>query len=103
MEILAHPTVDSKIWAEAVEWLLLHGPPEIPEMLQQASGYAAGREFPGLKAQGFTSEGDPVYSVADLAAALGISEEEAAEIIAEKQHKHGVRQFFEEQETRKVQ
>ena len=23
MEILQHPTVDSKLWAEAVEWLLL--------------------------------------------------------------------------------
>ena len=103
MEILAHPTVDSKIWSEAVEWLLLYGPPEIQEMLKQASGYATSHEFPDLKAERFTDKGEPVYSVAQLAGALGISEQEAAEIIADKQQRHGVQQFFDEQDTKKVQ
>jgi len=103
MEILEHPTVDSKVWSEAVEWLLLYGPPEIKQMLQQASGYATSKEFPDLKAERFTGDGEPVYSIADVARALGISEQEAAQVISEKQQKHGVQQLFDEQETKKVQ
>lgn len=103
MEILRHPTVDSRIWAEAVEWLLLYGPPEIQEMLNQASSYATGSEFPGLRPQGFTEEGELVYSIAEVAAALGISEEEAAEILAEKQQKHKTAQFVDRMSARKVQ
>ena len=103
MEILAHPTVDSRIWSEAVEWLLVYGPPEIKEVLQQASGHATSKEFPNLKAHGFAGDGESVYSVADVAAALGISEQEAAKIISEKQQKHGVQHLFDEQDTHKVQ
>lgn len=103
MAIVQHPTVDSKIWAEAVEWLLLYGPPEIQEMLRGASTYATGKEFPELKPQGFAGDGELVYSVGEIARALGISEEEAAEIITEKEQKHGVQQLFNEYNTRKVQ
>ena len=103
MEILQHPTVDSKIWAEAVEWLLLYGPPEVQEMLKAASGYATSKEFPDLKPQGFDENGDPVYSVSEVAKALDISEEEAAEIIAEKQQKHEIQQFYSDTDTKKVQ
>lgn len=103
MQILQHPTVDSKIWADAVEWLLLYGPPGIKEKLTDASSYATSKEFPDLKPEGFTGEGELVYSVAEMAQALGISEEEAAEIIAEKQQKHGVQQLFDVQSTKKVQ
>jgi hypothetical protein len=60
MEILQHPTVDSKIWAEAVEWLLLYGPPEVKEKLSEASGYATGKEFPDLKPEGFVGDGELV-------------------------------------------
>ena len=103
MQILRHPTVDSRIWAEAVEWLLMYGPPEIREKLSEAAGYATGKEFPDLKPQGFTGEGEQVYVVAEVARALGISETEAAEILAGKQEKHGVQQLFDRQDTRKVQ
>ena len=103
MEILQHPTVDSKIWAEAVEWLMLYGPPEVSEMLKAASGYATSKEFPDLKPQGFDENGDPVYSVSEVAKTLQISEEEAAEIIAAKQEKHGIQQFYSKMETKKVQ
>ena len=48
-------------------------------------------------------KGRPCYSVADLAKSLGISEEEAARSIAEKEQQHGVRQLFGEQETTKLQ
>ena len=27
MKVLTHDSVDSKLWAEAVEWLILYGPP----------------------------------------------------------------------------
>ena len=29
LKVVQNKTVDSKLWAEAVEWLLLYGPPEI--------------------------------------------------------------------------
>ncbi|MDW7773820.1 MAG: hypothetical protein SCH71_13115 [Desulfobulbaceae bacterium] len=103
MEILGHPTVDSRIWAEAVEWLLLYGPPEIQEILKQASSHAIGVEFPDLKPKSFTESGDPVYSIAEVAEQLGISEEEAAEVIARKEEKHGILHRVDEQNTRKMQ
>ena len=103
MEILQHPTVDSKVWAEAVEWLLLYGPPRVRELLQQASGHAMKENFPELTPTGFTADGEPCYNVADLAKSLHISEEEAAEMIAEKERQHGIRQLFGEQETSKLQ
>ncbi len=103
MEIIQHPTVDSKIWAEAVEWLLLYGPPEVQEMLKEASGYATSKEFPELKPQGFNEDGEPIYSVAEIASALNISEEEAAEMIARKETKHGMLHRLGEQEGKKVQ
>ncbi len=103
MKILQHPTVDSKVWSEAVEWLLLYGPPEVKELLQQASGHATQGSFPDLTPIGYSASGEPCYSVADLANALGITEEEAAQIIAEKEEQHGVRQLFGEEETSKLQ
>ncbi len=103
MEILQHPTVDSKVWAEAVEWLLLYGPPHVQELLQQASGHATRESFPDLRPIGFTPAGEPCYNIADLARSLGISEEEAAEMIAEKEQAHGIRQLFAEEETNKLQ
>ena len=103
MEILQHPTVDSEIWAEAVEWLLLYGPPEIQGILKESSGYATSREFPELKPQGFDEDGEPVYSVAEIAEALNISEEEAGEMIAKKEAKHGMLHRLADQESKKVQ
>ncbi len=103
MEILQHPTVDSKVWSEAVEWLLLYGPPEVKELLQQASGHATQGSFPELTPIGFNANGEPCYNVADLANALGIAEEDAAKIIAEKEEQHGIRQLFGKQETTKLQ
>lgn len=103
MEIMRHPTVDSKIWTEAVEWLLLYGPPEIKSLLQQASGLATSEEFPDLQAKAFTGDGEPCYNIADIAKALGIPEEEAVAILAEKERKHGIRHLVDEQETKKLQ
>jgi hypothetical protein len=103
MEILQHPTVDSKIWAEAVEWLLLYGPPEIREVLQQASGQATQASFPELRPQRYGPDGSPCYEIADLAQVLGISEEEARAQLAEKEEKHGVQHGFADEDTTTLQ
>ncbi len=103
LEIVEHPTVDSKIWSEAVEWLLLNGPPEIQQLLQGASGHATTQYFPDLKPEGFTATGEPCYDIAKIAASLNISEEEALQIISKKENKHGVQQIFPGEDTHKIQ
>jgi len=103
LAVLRHPTVDARLWAEAVEWLLLYGPPEIRALLQEASGHATRQNFPDLTPVGFTPDGQPCYSVDDLARALKISREEATRIIAEKEEQHGIRQLFGDQDTHPVQ
>ncbi len=103
MEILQHPTVDSEIWAEAVEWLMIYGPPEVKELLSQASGHATKENFPELEPLGFDQDGNPCYSIPQLAAALGISEEEAAESIAAKEKKHGVGHLIDSDDTTPLQ
>ena len=90
MEIVRHPTVDSQIWAEAVEWLLIYGPPEIRDLLTSASNHATRESFPELEPVGYDADGSPCYTIPELAVALGISEEEAEKIIAEKEDRHGV-------------
>ncbi|PIE60682.1 MAG: hypothetical protein CSA31_00900 [Desulfobulbus propionicus] len=89
MKILQHPTVDSRLWAEAVEWLLVYGSPEIKDLLNQASGHATRKSFPDMRPVGYDKEGAPCYSLEQLAKALAISEEEAARIITEKEARHG--------------
>ncbi len=103
LEILKHPTVDSKTWSEAVEWLLLNGPPEIQQMLKQASGHATMEHFPDLKAKEFTVAGEPCYNVSSIANALNISEEEAIKIMKQKEQEHGKQQLFPDEDTHKIQ
>ena len=103
MKILAHPTVDSQLWAEAVEWLLLYGPPEIKEMLQEASAHATAESFPDLKPLAYDQDGTPYYSVPELADALGLSEEEAQSIIEKKEEKHGVQHIVDGDDNATIQ
>lgn len=103
MYILQHPTVDSKVWAEAVEWLLLHGPKEIQEILLSSSQFATQSEFPKLKITKFSTDGTPCYDIDELAEALGITKEEAKEIIDQKERSHGVRHGFDDSESCKIQ
>ena len=76
MKVLTHPTVDGKLWAEAVKWLILHGPPEIRRMLLQASSQATDSTFPHLRPTHYTNSGQPIYNVNELARAMGIPVEE---------------------------
>ena len=103
LEILQHPTVDSRLWAEAVEWLLIYGPPEIREMLQQASGHATQRSFPDLTVRGYAPDGSPCYDIAELSLALDISEEDARLRLQEMESKHGMRHGYDEDETSSLQ
>ena len=88
MKVLEHDTVDSKLWAEAVEWLMLYGPPEIQDLLIEASTTATSKSFPGLTPTHFTASGQPVYDVRALADTLGISEEEVKKILEDKERTH---------------
>ncbi|MCL2459006.1 MAG: hypothetical protein FWF31_09240 [Desulfobulbus sp.] len=103
MRIMQHPTVDSELWASAVEWLLLHGPPEIRALLHQASAHAASVQFPELKPRRFTADGSPCYGLAELARTLGISEEEAKQQLAKKERLHGVQHCFTDDDTTALQ
>jgi len=84
MKILQHQTVDAKLWAEAVEWLLLYGPPEVVSLLLQASSQAAVNTFAELKAVDDSRAKDLCYEVTALAKALEITEQEAEQIVARK-------------------
>ncbi len=103
MAVLENKTVDSESWAEAVKWLMLYGPPEIQELLSQASSIATGSCFPEIKQSGYTPDGKPCYNVEDIAKSLGISKEEAMQKMAEKEMAHGVRQLYDDDETHKIQ
>ncbi len=102
MQVLKHKTVDAKVWAEAVEWLILYGPQEIRELLLQSSGTATHNCFPNLRAKGYAPDGQPCYSVADMAKAMGISEDEAREMLKEKEKAQGIHHFIDEDDTMKV-
>ena len=103
MEVLNSKTIDAKTWSDAVKWLLLYGPPEIMELLQQASGTAFHEYFPELKPIGYSNKGQPCYDIQLLAAALGISEEEASRKIMQMEAEQGIRHLFNESETNKIQ
>lgn len=103
LEILSHPTVDSDLWASAVEWLLIYGPPEIRVLLQQASGHATQEQFPELRPQAYGPDGNPCYDLEDLARSLGISAEEARAQLAEKERQHGIQHGFADDDTTSLQ
>lgn len=84
LEVVQNKTVDSQLWAEAVEWLLLNGPPEIVSVLLQASGQATEQCFPDLQTAQFTSDGMACYETSQLARSLGIPEEEVRKILNKK-------------------
>ncbi len=103
MQVLKHQTVDPKLWAEAVEWLILYGPDKIRELLLNSSGVATHECFPDLQAKGYAADGQACYSVDDLAKSLSISTEEAREVIKEKEKAHKIHHFIDEDDTMKVQ
>ncbi len=103
MRVLRHPTVDAKLWAEAVEWLLLYGPEETRQLLLEASGTATHTCFPDLVAKGYAPDGQPCYQVEDLAKNLNITSNEAKKLLMEKEKSHKIHHFIDEADTMKVQ
>lgn len=89
MQVLGHKTVDARLWAEAVEWLMLYGPAEIRQLLVESSMLATRTSFPELNPSSYTIDGHPCYNVQDLAKALQMDEAEAQEILKQKEAEHG--------------
>ncbi|MGB3212711.1 MAG: hypothetical protein WBB19_18560 [Desulforhopalus sp.] len=99
MKVLAHDTVDSKLWAEAVEWLMVYGPPEIQQLLTNASATAINTSFPHLRQILQAEDGQAFYDIGELAQSLNIDEEEARRILKKKAEEHQLLHFLDENET----
>lgn len=95
LQVLEHKTVDSKLWSEAVEWLIQYGPPEIRQLLLDASEIATGTTFPELKPSHYTSDGQPCYDISGLAETLGITAEQTREILRRKEQGQNEEQIIE--------
>jgi hypothetical protein len=102
MKVLTHDSVDSKLWAEAVEWLILYGPPEIRQILIDASTTATNSSFPNLKPIHYTSDGQAFYDIGELAQSLGIDEDEARKILEKKEEEHQRLQFLDKNKSGSV-
>jgi hypothetical protein len=102
MAVLANKNVDSETWSEAVEWLMLYGPPHVQEILNQASFVATNEHFPDLKPSGYSPEGTPLYDINELAKALGISPEEAFEKLRKKEEKQETQHLFAQEDAQKI-
>ncbi len=85
LKVLAHDTVDGKLWAEAVKWLILHGPVEIRQLLLEASSIATRVSFPQLQPSHYTADGQPCYNIKDLAKSLNITEKEVTDLLQQKE------------------
>ena len=83
MKIITHETVDGKLWAEAVKWLILYGPTEIRKVLLDASSIATGTSFPELAPSHYTADGQPCYDIKDLAKSLNTTEAEIKRFLQE--------------------
>ena len=99
LEVLNNRNVDSKLWSEAAKWIMLYGPQELREVMQQASSIATKECFPNLEPEGYTGEGDPCYDIDRVAEALGITRQEAMKKLAELEDEHGVQHLFDASET----
>ena len=103
LEVLKHKSVESKTWSEAAKWIMLHGPPELQEVLRQASSIATNSCSPQLEPERYTDSGDPCYNVDKIAEALGISRQEVLEKIAEMENEQGIQHLFDASDTENIQ
>lgn len=95
MEVLGSRNVDGEVWSEAVKWLLFYGPPKIKEILGRASSFAFIKHLPQLQPKGYDDGGQAYYDLGEIAAALGVDEDEVAAKLAELQFEEGVQVFVE--------
>jgi len=90
LEVLGSETVAGDEWSAAVRWLLLYGPPQLKEILAEASAAAFAQCFPGVKVRGHSEAGQPYYGLEELAVAIGLSIEEVTTSLAELQASFGI-------------
>lgn len=103
LQVIQQETVTGEVWADAAKWLLLYGPPQIQDLLLQASSIATLHSFPQLQSAGYTDEGEPCYDIRKLATTLGLSEDETIEKMQELERQHGRTQLYAEEAIRKIQ
>ena len=103
LDVLKNESVDSEVWSEAAKWIMLYGPPELQEVLRQASEVATKSCFPELEPERYTESGEPCYNIEKIAEALGISKEEAMEKMAAMEDEQGVQHLFDDSETDNIQ
>ncbi|MCA1765849.1 MAG: hypothetical protein LC633_06340 [Desulfobulbaceae bacterium] len=95
MQVLGSRNVDGEVWSEAAKWLLLYGPPRIKEILEQASTHAFSEYLPHLQPKGYGDTGQAYYDLGEIAAALGVDEDQVAAKLAELQFEEGFEVFVE--------
>jgi len=103
LEVLKSKTVESRTWSDAAKWILLYGPPELQEVMRQASSIATNSCFPELEPEHYTESGEPCYDIEKLAEALGVTPQEALERMAEMEDELGTKHLLDDSETYKVQ
>ncbi|MBW2466806.1 MAG: hypothetical protein JRF02_05845 [Deltaproteobacteria bacterium] len=102
LDVLKNKSVDSKVWSDAAKWIMLYGPPELQEVMREASEIATKSCFPELEPERYTENGEPCYNIEKIAEALGMTREEAMERIAEIQEEHGIKHLFDASETENI-
>ena len=103
LEVLKNQSVESSTWSEAAKWIMLYGPPELQEVLRQASSIAINSCFPQLEPERYTDSGEPCYDINKIAEALGVTKQEALEKIAEMENEQGIQHLFDASETENIQ
>ncbi len=103
LAVIMSKGVDSRTWAEAVEWVMLFGPPTLRETIEAASMTATCDCLPEVRAAGINADGEICYDIADLARALGVGEEELGEKINRLQAEKKRRIIFNKDEIGSIQ
>ena len=101
LTVLTSETVGSDTWAEAAKWIMLYGPLELRDVMRQASSLATKSCFPELEPERYTEEGEPCYNIDKIAEILGISREDALEMMIELEEELGIQHIFDGSDTTK--
>jgi len=102
LDVLKNKSVDSKTWSDAAKWILLYGPPELQHIMKQASNIAMNSCFPDLEPERYTESGDPCYHLEKIAAALGVTKQEALQKMAELEFELGIQNLYDVSETENI-
>jgi hypothetical protein len=101
LAVLTSETVESDTWVDAAKWIMLYGPPELRNVMRQASSMATKSCFPQLEPERYTEDGEPCYNIEEIAEVLGVSREEALEMVMEQEDELGSQHIFDGSETTK--